>query len=151
MFVFLDDPSGKEFFDLACVQLQNVQPKLRGGLADLLDHPYFSHPVVGILEFLSAITLKTTSEKEQFFRLVHHHFLIICKNLIQFKFCRSLWAQLATLPETMVATQLADLLLSRLVLLEPSAQTQLVPWLLAIKQDQSSSGKTLLGHIDIKT
>lgn len=39
----------------------------------------------------------------------------------------------------MVATQLADLLLSRLVLLESSAQTHLVPWLLAIKEDQYNS------------
>jgi hypothetical protein len=63
-------PSGRryKFFELACSQLQNKQTKLRGHLRDLIEHPYFSHPVVGILEFLSAITLKTTSEKEQFFR-----------------------------------------------------------------------------------
>ncbi|XP_059479883.1 protein-associating with the carboxyl-terminal domain of ezrin [Neocloeon triangulifer] len=114
------DPSGLEFFKLACEKLQDKQIKSRGSLAELLEHPYFSHPVVEILEFLSAITLKTISEKEQFFR--------------------SLWAQLATLPEVMVATQLADLLLSRLVLLEPSAQTYLVPWLLAIKDENATSG-----------
>ncbi|CAB3360137.1 Hypothetical predicted protein [Cloeon dipterum] len=120
------DPSGKEFYDVACGKLQNKQTKARGNLADLLEHPYFSHPVVEILEFLSAITLKTTSEKEQFFR--------------------GLWAQLATLPETMVATQLADLLLSRLVLLEPSAQTYLVPWLLAIKDEQPLTGSFQSGE-----
>jgi hypothetical protein len=41
-----------------------------GDLSLLLDHAYFSHPVVAILEFLSALTLKSAEEKEQFFRYV---------------------------------------------------------------------------------
>jgi hypothetical protein len=53
---------------------------------------------------------------------------------------RVLWVQLATLPELMVATQLADLLLSRLVLLEPSAQHNLLPWLLAVRLENSELG-----------
>jgi hypothetical protein len=67
-FLITDDPAGKEFFELASKQLQNKQYKARGSLTDLLEHQYFSHPVVSILEFLYAITLKTTNEKEVFFR-----------------------------------------------------------------------------------
>jgi hypothetical protein len=51
---------------------------------------------------------------------------------------------LATLPEIMVATQLLDLLLSRLVLLETSAQQQLLPWLLAVRQEDTEAGQFII-------
>ncbi|KAF4528699.1 hypothetical protein B566_EDAN017240 [Ephemera danica] len=123
--------AANNFLSIATTQLQQSKPEDRGNLAPLLEHSYFSHPVVAVVEFLSALTLKSADEKEQFFR--------------------SLWIQLATLPEVMVANQLADLLLSRLVLLESPAQQHLLPWLLAVRQDDLDSGFSILYFSSIQS
>ncbi|XP_071443756.1 protein-associating with the carboxyl-terminal domain of ezrin [Hetaerina americana] len=110
-----DLPDLTEFKELMKKQLQNNVPSLRPKLNCLLDHPFFSHPLISIHGFLVDLPLKTEAEKEDFFR--------------------KLPSQLLDFPETLVAIQLGALLLSRMVLINSSAQKHLIPRMLNPRPD----------------
>uniref|UniRef100_A0A0C9PIX5 Scyl3 protein n=1 Tax=Fopius arisanus TaxID=64838 RepID=A0A0C9PIX5_9HYME len=111
-----DVPALLDFKELCRQQLQNPDPVLRPSLNSLLRHPFFTHDFINIHAFLMELPLKTEPEKEHFF-----------SNLVP---------QLQSFPEKIVAEQLGRLLLSRLVLLDPTAQCKLLPYVLKPKTEE---------------
>lgn len=112
-----------EFRELARRQLQNNEPSLRPPLAPLLEHLFFDHQFLHIYSFLVELPLKNDAERQQFFRTLPSH--------------------LSNFPEEVVATQLVGLMLSRMVLLDNTAQEHLLPALLQPRmdvEDPSGSG-----------
>ncbi|XP_034934423.1 protein-associating with the carboxyl-terminal domain of ezrin [Chelonus insularis] len=112
-----DVPALLEFRELCKQSLQNADPALRTKLSILLENPFFTHDFINIHAFLMELPLKTESEKEEFF-----------SNLVP---------QLKKFPEKIVAEQLGRLLLSRMVLLDSTAQLKLLPSVLKPKTENS--------------
>lgn len=83
---------------------------LRPKLGDLLDCPFFNHDFIKIYSFLTELPLKSDEEKADFFT--------------------QLPEKLGGFNEIAVASQLGGLLLSRLVLLNKTAQKSLLPLIL---------------------
>ncbi|XP_014204512.1 protein-associating with the carboxyl-terminal domain of ezrin isoform X2 [Copidosoma floridanum] len=102
-----DVPGLSEFKDLCKKKFQDTS------LSALASHPFFVHDFMNIHSFLMELPLKNDSEKEHFFL-----------NLVP---------QLKNFPEKIVAEQLGKLLLSRMVLLDETAQTKLLPFILKPK------------------
>nr|CAD7258085.1 unnamed protein product [Timema shepardi] len=102
-----DVPAMADFQELCKKQLQNIEPSVRPKLSSLLEHPFFTHSYIKIHSFLEELPLKSDSEKQLFFR--------------------SLVTELESLPEELIASQLGSLLLSRLVLLDSTAQQNFLP------------------------
>ncbi|KAG7197755.1 hypothetical protein KM043_001579 [Ampulex compressa] len=111
-----DVPGLTEFRRFCKENLQNADALLRSKLADVLQHSFFTHDFIRIHAFLEELPLKDNIDKETFFT--------------------NLAAQLRTFPEDIVAEQLGRLLLSRMVLLDYTAQKKLLPLVLKPK-DQS--------------
>ncbi|XP_076183128.1 protein-associating with the carboxyl-terminal domain of ezrin isoform X2 [Ptiloglossa arizonensis] len=105
-----DVPSLLEFRQFCKENLQNANPCLRSELSTVLQHPFFTHDFMRIHAFLEELPLKNNLEKEIFFG--------------------TLIMQLRTFPENIVAEQLGRLLLSRMVLLDATAQEKLLPFIL---------------------
>ncbi|XP_046403156.1 protein-associating with the carboxyl-terminal domain of ezrin [Ischnura elegans] len=110
-----DLPVLAEFKELMKKQLQSSVPSSRPKLSSILEHPFFSHPLIRIHGFLVDLPLKTEAEKDEFFR--------------------NLPNQLLEFPEMLVAIQLGALLLSRMVLINSSAQKHLIPRILNPRPD----------------
>ncbi|XP_043254553.1 protein-associating with the carboxyl-terminal domain of ezrin [Colletes gigas] len=105
-----DVPSLLEFKQFCKENLQNSDPCLRSELSSVLRHPFFTHDFMRIHAFLEELPLKNSLEKEIFFG--------------------TLIMQLRKFPESIVAEQLGRLLLSRMVLLDETAQEKLLPFVL---------------------
>lgn len=88
---------------------------MRPKLSAILLHSYFNHEFITIHSFLSELPLKNQQEKQQFFT--------------------GLIDRLRKFDEIIVASQLANTLLSRIVLLDSSAQLCVLPYLLKPKTD----------------
>jgi SCY1-like protein 3 len=86
----------------------------RPKLSSLLQHEFFNHEFIIIHSFLVELPLKSDEEKTQFFH--------------------SLVERLKAFPEVTVASQFGNLLLSRLVLLNKTAQDELLPFLLCPRE-----------------
>lgn len=56
------------FRDLATKQMQNVNPQSRGSASVLSRHKFFDQPLLHAQEFLAEISIKSSAEKEEFFR-----------------------------------------------------------------------------------
>lgn len=112
-------PGFKEFREISRKQLQNTEPSLRPNLSQLLTQPIFNHRFVIVHEFLSELPLKSDDEKSSFFR--------------------GLVDQLREFPEVLLASQLSALLLSRLVILDKTAQQYVIPMLLQPQNDLGPS------------
>lgn len=94
---------------------------MRPLLSAILLHNYFTHDFVTIHGFLSELAIKTQPAKQEFFKTLN-------EKLKQF--------------DEATVGQLSELLLSRLVLLEPSAQFYLIPFLLKpqnLEDDEETS------------
>lgn len=117
-------PGIKEFREIAKKQLQSLEPSLRPKLSQLLVQPIFNHRFVVIHDFLSELPLKSDDEKSSFFR--------------------GLADQLREFPEILLASQLSALLLSRLVLLDKTAQEHLLPLVL-----QPQNGTHVEGNLPL--
>ncbi|XP_044014563.1 protein-associating with the carboxyl-terminal domain of ezrin isoform X2 [Aphidius gifuensis] len=113
-----DVPGLLEFKELARQQLQNQDPELRPKLNDIIKHAFFTHDFINIHAFLIELPLKNQLEKEEFFS--------------------SLLNQLKKFPEKIVAEQLGRLLLSRMVLLDSTAQSKLLPYVLKPKTEDDN-------------
>ncbi|KAF5302694.1 hypothetical protein FQR65_LT08436 [Abscondita terminalis] len=115
-----DDVPWLQNFLESVTKLQNEPMLLRTKLLSLLEHPFFIHDFIMIHSFLTEIPLKTDDEKVEFFS--------------------SLYNKLRTFKEEVVANQLGNLLLSRMVLLDKTAQNNLLPFVLCPRQGSGDSG-----------
>ncbi|XP_022223092.2 protein-associating with the carboxyl-terminal domain of ezrin [Drosophila obscura] len=106
-------PHVPEFREYCCTHLKHKNTELRPKLSAVLLHPYFNHEFVLIHSFLFELPLKSIQERQQFF-----------STLIE---------RLRCFDEQMVASQLASDLLSRMVLLDPTAQLCVLPYVLRTK------------------
>ncbi|CAK9821694.1 Protein-associating with the carboxyl-terminal domain of ezrin [Anthophora retusa] len=111
-------PSFLEFKQFCKENLQNPDPHLRSELSCVLQHPFFTHDFMRIYAFLEELPLKNNQEKEIFFG--------------------TLITQLRTFPENIVAEQFGRLLLSRMVLLDATAQEKLLPFVLEPKDGKDN-------------
>ncbi|XP_003487476.1 protein-associating with the carboxyl-terminal domain of ezrin isoform X1 [Bombus impatiens] len=118
-----DVPSLSEFKQFCKENLQNPDPSLRCELSHVLQHPFFTHDFMRIYAFLNELVLKSNKEKEIFFG--------------------TLITQLRMFPENIVAEQLGRLLLSRMVLLDTTAQEQLLPFILKPKDGNDNTDSNL--------
>ncbi|KAI4459452.1 scy1-related s/t protein kinase-like [Holotrichia oblita] len=114
-----DIPALSPFLDLCKNDLQNVDIHARPKLSTLLQHPFFNHDFIQIHCFLTELPLKSDSDKNEFF-----------STLIE---------KLKCFDEATVAKQLSGLLLSRMVLLNKTAQLTVIPFVLYPKEDAVSS------------
>lgn len=105
-----DWPTSLEFKTYAASHLKNSNNSMRPKLSAILLHPYFNHEFIMIHSFLAEITLKTQQEKQSFFA--------------------GIVERLKNFDETVIATQLGDFILSRIVLLDLTAQMCLLPYIL---------------------
>ncbi|KAJ6646093.1 Protein-associating with the carboxyl-terminal domain of ezrin [Pseudolycoriella hygida] len=127
-------PHSVELQQYCAVHLKHKNPEMRPRLSAVLLHPFFNHEFVLIHSFLTELPLKSQQEKQQFFT--------------------SLVDRLREFDEETVAIQLIDLLLSRLVLLDPTARQHVTPFILRPKSDELSpelfNGQTYKTHVTPK-
>uniref|UniRef100_T1PCR0 Phosphatase 2A Regulatory Subunit A helical domain-containing protein n=1 Tax=Musca domestica TaxID=7370 RepID=T1PCR0_MUSDO len=127
-------PHVQEFKDYCATHLKHKNAQMRPKLSAVLLHPYFNHEFVLIHAFLFELPLKNNNEKQDFFT--------------------GLIDRLRYFDEEIVGAQFAGDLLSRMVLLDTTAQLCVTPYVLRTKTDHSSalfSGTTyckyLMPHI----
>ena len=118
-----DIPGLLEFKQFCKENLQNSDPELRSKLSNVLLHPFFTHDFMKIYAFLEELPLQNNQEKEMFFG--------------------TLITQLRTFPENIVAEQLGRLLLSRIVLLDSTAQEKLLPFILKPRDRKDGTDNNL--------
>lgn len=115
-------PYVQEFLNYCQTHLKHKNPTMRPLLSAIQLHNYFTHDFVTIHGFLSELALKTQPSKQEFFKTLN-------EKLKQFD-------------EATIGSQLSELLLSRLVLLDQSAQFYLLPFLLKpqnLEDDEETS------------
>ncbi|KAM7353206.1 protein-associating with the carboxyl-terminal domain of ezrin isoform 2-T2 [Cochliomyia hominivorax] len=112
-------PHVHDFREYCATHLKHKNPQMRPKLSAVLLHPYFNHEFVLIHSFLFELPLKSNQEKQEFFT--------------------ALIDRLRFFEEEIVGSQFADDLLSRMVLLDPTAQLCVTPYVLRTKSDYSSA------------
>lgn len=127
-----DDVPGLLDFTKMCREfLDSTDFHGRYSLNSFLQHKFFNHEFISIHNFLTELALKTESERQIFFR--------------------ELCVKLSGFNENIVASQLGSLLLSRIVLLDSTAQQCFLPHLLTPRSDNAKdclfSEKTFRRHI----
>uniref|UniRef100_A0A6B2EGV2 Protein kinase domain-containing protein n=1 Tax=Phlebotomus kandelakii TaxID=1109342 RepID=A0A6B2EGV2_9DIPT len=115
-----NSPFHGDFKTYCTDHLQHTNPTLRPELSAVLLHPYFNHDFVLIHSFLCELPLKDSAEKQEFFT--------------------DLVDKLRSFDEVDVAIHLGDFLISRLVLLDPTAQICVTPFVLDPKCDDIVPG-----------
>ncbi|XP_017108955.2 protein-associating with the carboxyl-terminal domain of ezrin isoform X2 [Drosophila bipectinata] len=108
-----DVPYVHEFREYCRAHLKHQNSQLRPKLSAVLLHPYFNHEFAVIHSFLFELPLKSVQERHTFFL-----------NLVE---------RLRCFEEKMVASLLANDLLSRMVLLDSTAQQHVTPYVLRTK------------------
>ncbi|XP_050319657.1 protein-associating with the carboxyl-terminal domain of ezrin [Bactrocera neohumeralis] len=114
-----ETPHAQEFRNYCATHLKHSNVQLRPRLSAVLLHPYFNHEFVLIHSFLFELPLKGIQEKQDFFT--------------------GLIDRLRYFNEEVVGAQLAADLLSRMVLLDPTAQLCVTPYVLKTKIDHSAA------------
>lgn len=114
-----ETPHAQEFREYCATHLKHSNAQLRPRLSAVLLHPYFNHEFVLIHSFLFELPLKSMQEKQDFFT--------------------GLIDRLRYFNEEVVGAQLAADLLSRMVLLDPTAQLCVTPYVLKTKIDHSAA------------
>lgn len=112
-------PNVTEFRKFCVEQLRNADAKNRPSLSTILQHSYFNQDFILVHSFLSELPLKNQTEKQSFFT--------------------SLIDRLHEFDETVVGTELIDLILSRIVLLDETAKLCVLPFILQPRSDCDSS------------
>jgi len=115
-------PFAQDFLSYCQSHLKHKNPTMRPLLSAVQLHNFFCHDFITIHSFLSELALKTQPAKQEFFKTLND--------------------KLKQFDENIIGSQLSDLLLSRLVLLEPSAQYYLLPFLLKpqnLEEDEENS------------
>lgn len=103
-------PNVAEFRKYCVEHLRNASIEQRPSLSVILQHSYFNQDFITIHSFLVELPVKSASEKQTFFT--------------------GLIDRLRAFDETIVATELVDLLFSRIVLLDKTARLATIPFLL---------------------
>lgn len=103
-------PNLAEFRKYCVEHLRNANVDQRPCLSTILQHSYFNQDFITIHTFLSELPLKCAAEKQPFFT-----------GLIE---------RLRAFDETIVATELVDLLFSRILLLDDTAKLTTIPFLM---------------------
>lgn len=114
-----ETPHIHEFIEYCATHLKNKNVAIRPKLSEVILHPYFNHEFVLIHSFLTEIPLKSPIDKQEFFT--------------------ALIDRLRLFDENIVAAQIGSLLLSRLVLLDITAQLCVVPFVLKPKSEMPSA------------
>ncbi|KAL7028693.1 hypothetical protein ACKWTF_005957 [Chironomus riparius] len=120
-------PFAQDFLSYCQSHLKHLNPSMRPLLSAVQLHNFFCHDFITIHSFLSELALKTQPAKQEFFKTLND--------------------KLKQFDENIIGSQLSDLLLSRLVLLEPSAQYYLLPFLLKpqnLEEDEENSSDDYL-------
>lgn len=107
-----------DFLTYCRTHLKHQQATARPQLSAILQHPYFNQDFVTVHSFLTELPLKSATEKLHFFT--------------------HLPDRLRRFDEHNVAAQLVDLLLSRMVLIDPTAQLCVLPHLLSTRSDSNA-------------
>lgn len=110
-------PHTAEFKTYCATHLKHANLAMRPKLSAILLHPFFNHEFVVIHSFLTELPLKSQAEKQQFFT--------------------GLVDRLREFDEEIVAKQLIGFLLSRMVLLDPTAQLCVTPFVLRPRIDDN--------------
>ncbi|XP_035917406.1 protein-associating with the carboxyl-terminal domain of ezrin [Anopheles stephensi] len=113
-------PAVDDFKAYCATHLKHGNPAMRPNLSAVLLHPIFNHDFILIHSFLTELPLKGNQAKQEFF-------ISLADRLRSFD------------PET-VAEQMCALLLSRIVLLDTTAQLCVTPYVLRPKSDDLSPG-----------
>lgn len=111
-------PNIVEFRNYCKEHLRNAKATMRPTLSAILLHPYFNQDFVLIHSFLSELPLKSFHEKQSFFT-----------GLIE---------RLRAFDETIVASELIDLILSRMVVLDETAKLYVIPSILRPRTEVDS-------------
>ncbi|KAH8251494.1 hypothetical protein KR038_006499 [Drosophila bunnanda] len=106
-------PHFQEFREYCSSHMKHQNSKLRPMLSAVLLHPFFNHEFVFIHSFLFELPLKSVQERQIFFS--------------------TLVERLRCFDEQVVASELASSLLSRMVLLDPTAHEFVTPNVLRTK------------------
>lgn len=109
-------PNVGDFRAYCAEHLRHSNVQLRPKLSAVLLHPYFNHEFVLIHSFLSELPLKSQQEKQTFFT--------------------SLIDRLRAFDEAIVAIQLTDLILSRMVVLDDTAKLCVIPFILSARNEE---------------
>ncbi|KAJ8962134.1 hypothetical protein NQ318_018091 [Aromia moschata] len=107
-------------------ELQNTDFAQRPKFSSILDHDFFNHEFLIMHSFLVELPLKSDEEKTKFFQ--------------------GLADRLRKFDEQIVANQLGGLLLSRMVLLNKTAQENIVPLLLTPRLDKDDQSDVLFSE-----
>lgn len=110
-------PGTKEFLDQIKKEVLISDPRMRPQMKLFLNNIFFKNDFIEIHTFLQHLAAKLDKEKEEFFRTIA--------------------PKLFRLPEKIIATRLAELLLSRFVLLDSFAKEFLLPHFLRPSRDHS--------------
>lgn len=112
----VDAPFLSDFQEYCRTLIENEAPVQRPKLSTILENAYFNQEFVMVHEFLAQVSLKGSFEKQEFFT-----------DLIR---------KLKNFDERDVAVHLGDLLLSRLVLLDDTANMCVTPFVLDPKSGE---------------
>ncbi len=107
-----------EFLDFARESLQHRIPSKRPRLSKVLEHPFFSRDYLSIASFLADLPVKSEVQKKTFFT--------------------ALTEKLFHLPNETFSLQLSAQLLSRYVLLDPTARDRFIPNLVTPAKGESA-------------
>lgn len=111
-----DLPQLREFRNYCRQHLQNGDATFRPQLSQVLLHDIFKHDFVVIYKFLNLLPLKSEQEKCEFFT--------------------GILAKLRLVDEETVAKQLGGNLLSRMVLIDDTARSHLLPYIFAPRDER---------------
>lgn len=113
-------PAVDDIKSYCATHLKHTNVTMRPKLSAILLHPLFNHDFILIHSFLTELPLKSSQAKQEFFT--------------------GLADRLRTFDPETVAEQMGSLLLSRMVLLDTTAQLCVTPYILRPKTDDLSSG-----------
>lgn len=116
-------PHVAEFRQYCVEHLRNANAKNRPSLSAILQHSYFNQDFVLIHSFLSELPLKNQIEKQTFFT--------------------GLVDRLREFDETVIGTELIELILSRMVLLDETAKLCVLPFVLQPRNDCESNSASV--------
>lgn len=114
-------PYLKEFRKYCADHLQHQNPSKRPNLSEVLQHNFFNHEFISIYKFLNFLPLKAEEERCEFF-----------SNILD---------NLKCYDEETAAKQFSGLLLSRLTMLDQTAQKEVIPYILKPRNDRISNGE----------
>ncbi|XP_055301451.1 protein-associating with the carboxyl-terminal domain of ezrin [Sitodiplosis mosellana] len=116
-------PHVAEFRKYCVEYLRNSNAKNRPSLSAVLQHSYFNQDFVLIHSFLSELPLKNQIEKQTFFT--------------------GLVDRLREFDETVIGTELIELILSRMVLLDETAKLCVLPFVMQPRNDCESNSASI--------